>query len=287
MLSTFGKVLAQRTQLQPTSLRSSAVGQVGQANRDWLILTSRFRRRAAAQKSYDARVPAPPTAQSPMPRRLPRPSVLCSALACLGCDATLDPVGAALSDAPSSFTIEAEDYTALDARDEASNFVVVDTEHEASADDPDASHLAGASGGSYLEALPDTFTEETEATAGVDFFRQPGAGCTLTYRVDFGREGRYFVWLRAYAGGGKDNTAFIGIDGAWNPVPAQVCGAAGWDWTSALRDEAAGGTCSETERAWLDVEAAGPHNVQVSLREDGFELDQLFLTLDPDVAPEP
>jgi len=228
-------------------------------------------------------VPAPP---SLTPRWIPRPSALYSLLVCLGCDATLDPVGAAVADLPKSFIIEAEDYTALEPRDDASNFVVVDTAHEIRAGDPDASHLSGASGGSYLEALPDTFTQVGEDTAGT-FFRQPGAGCTLTYRVDFARAGRYVLWLRAYAGGGKDNSAFVGLGGAWNPVPVQVCGAPGWTWTSALRDEAASGICSETERAWLEVEAPGPHNVQVSLREDGFELDQLLLTLDHDLVPGP
>jgi hypothetical protein len=182
--------------------------------------------------------------------------------------------------------VEAEDYTALDPREGGANFELVTSESPGAPEpDPDEPHTGGASGGAYLEGLPDTFTSDPEAIPNVNFFREPGAGCTLTYRVTFARAGRYFLWLRAFGGGPKDNTIFYGIDGAWKQAPVQVCGSARWRWTNSLRDEEAGGICSMERRAALEVEVAGAHNVQLSLREDGFELDQLLLTDDADFVP--
>ncbi len=221
-----------------------------------------------------------------MMRPISRASVALIALSWLGCDASLDPVGG-VADPPITLQLEAEDYALLEARAGASNFTLIDEDAAQASDDPDAPHLEGTSGRGYLEALPDTFTADGEQVPGVNFTAQAGAGCTLTYRVNFHIGGLYFVWLRAYGGGAKDNSAFVGLNGSWNQTPVQVCGPPRWTWTSALRDEAAGGICSAEERASLQVDVAGMHNVQVSFREDGFELDQLLLTLDPNLVPTP
>ena len=82
--------------------------------------------------------------------------------------------------------------------------------------DGDPAHVAGASGGGYLEILPDTRrTHDDKLIKGENFSPEPGKMAVLSYKVHFANAGRYYVWVRAYSTGTEDNGLHVGIDGTW------------------------------------------------------------------------
>lgn len=161
--------------------------------------------------------------------------------------------------------------------------------------DPDPSHVAGASGGAYVEVLPDTrVTHDDKLSKGVNFAPLGGQAAILHYRVHFSTPGRYYVWVRAYSTGSEDNGLHVGIDGQWpeSGQRMQWCeGKQSWWWESRQRTEQ--NHCGEFHKVFLDVRRAGVHEVMFSMREDGFEFDKFILTTDrdferpTDVGPEP
>lgn len=149
--------------------------------------------------------------------------------------------------------------------------------------DSDPPHADSASGGVYIEALPDTrSTHDDKLIRGENFSPQPGKMAVLEYDVEFSTPGRYYVWVRAYSTGPEDNGIHVGIDGQWpeSGQRMQWCkGKNAWTWESAQRTEAV--HCGERGKIWIDVPSAGPHTILFSMREDGFEMDQWMLTQDP------
>lgn len=149
--------------------------------------------------------------------------------------------------------------------------------------DPDPPHHMSASGGAYLEGLPDTrVTHDDPLRSGVSFYNQGGVGPTLTYRVRFNTPGRYYVHVRAYSTGTEDNGVHVGIDGDWPNSGRRIQWCRGknrWTWSSAQRDSG-GSACGVEHTIWIEVETAGEHQIQLSMREDGFEMDRVLLTTD-------
>ncbi len=145
--------------------------------------------------------------------------------------------------------------------------------------DGDPSHIGGASGGAYLEALPDTRrTHGDPLVNGENFFPEPGKAAILSYRIHFGSPGRYYVWVRAYSTGTEDNGLHVGLNGQWpaSGQRMQWCdGKDSWRWESKQRTEQE--HCGVPHAIYLDIPASGEHIVQFSLREDGFEFDKFIL----------
>ncbi|MEM6770089.1 MAG: hypothetical protein AAF597_05845, partial [Bacteroidota bacterium] len=82
--------------------------------------------------------------------------------------------------------------------------------------DPDPNHAATASGGAYLEALPDTrVTHDDELIVGTNFSNEPGKIAIIGYPIRFTTPGRYFVWVRAYSTGTEDNGIHVGLNFEW------------------------------------------------------------------------
>ena len=152
--------------------------------------------------------------------------------------------------------------------------------------DGDPPHLAGASGGAYLEILPDTRrTHAEKLLKGKNFSPLPGKMAVLHYRVKFERAGRYYVWVRAYSTGTEDNGLHVGINGTWpaSGQRLQWCkGKNSWWWESRQRTEKE--HCGEPHKIFLDVPHAGTHVIQFSMREDGFEFDKWLMTTDRGLA---
>ena len=148
--------------------------------------------------------------------------------------------------------------------------------------DGDDSHAASASGGAYLEVLPDTRrTHSDKLVAGENFSNTPGEMAVLSYTVKINNPGRYYVWVRAYSTGTEDNGVHVGLDGAWpeSGRRMQWCeGKNGWRWESKQRT--ATQHCGEPGKIYLDIEAPGEHQILFSMREDGFEFDKWILTRD-------
>src|SRR5690606_31279278 len=135
------------------------------------------------------------------------------------------------------------------------------------------------SGGAYLEILPDTrATHHDRLIRGENFSVEPGAMAVLSYKVHFASAGRYQVWARVYSTGGEDNGMHFGLNGEWPESGKrwQTTKKHAWSWDNRqrTRDVHSG----IPGQLYLDVPSAGEHVVQVSMREDGVELDKTLLT---------
>ena len=107
--------------------------------------------------------------------------------------------------------------------------------------DGDPPHVGGASGGAYLEVLPDTRrTHDDKLIAGENFSNQPGKLAVLHYQVHFSTPGRYYVWVRAHSTTSEDNGLHVGIDGTWPDSGQRLQWCAGkrtWRWESKQRTQ--------------------------------------------------
>ncbi len=179
--------------------------------------------------------------------------------------------------------VEAEDFN-TGTNDE--RWVVTDASTPAVEPDPDGNHSDTASGGVYLEVLPDR--RVTHDDPGV--FNQPdgtiwsaGNGPKVSYTVTFPEEGRYYVHALVFTTGTEDNGVHVGLNGAWpaSGHAMQFCTSnlRAWAWGSAQRDSG-GKSCGISHTIYLDVPTAGDHTVMFSAREDGFELDRFALIKD-------
>lgn len=153
---------------------------------------------------------------------------------------------------------------------------------------PDSSHAGTASGGAYIEVLPDTRRTHDDALIhGENFANQGGTLAVVHYRVRITTVGRYHVWVRAYSTGTEDNGVHVGLDGKWPETGARMqwCeGKNSWRWESSQRTEQK--HCGEPGKIWLDIEQAGEHTISFSMREDGFEIDKWLISRDATFRPE-
>jgi hypothetical protein len=152
--------------------------------------------------------------------------------------------------------------------------------------DGDESHADSASGGAYIEILPDTRRNHSNKLIHAEnFSNQPGKLAVLVYPVQFNTAGRYYVWVRAYSTGSEDNGLHVGLDGTWpeSGQRLQWCEAKNsWRWESMQRTEAE--HCGEPDKIYLDIEQPGLHTIEFSMREDGFEFDKWLMTKDRNFA---
>jgi hypothetical protein len=137
----------------------------------------------------------------------------------------------------------------------------------------------GASGGKYVQALPDTrTTHDDKLVTGENFSNRPGEMAVLSYRVKFPSPGRYAVWVSAYSTGTEDNSIHAGLNGAWPESGARMQWCEGKNkWTWASKQRTADEHCGVEGKIWLDVPSAGEHTVEFSMREDGFRFDRFRL----------
>jgi hypothetical protein len=146
--------------------------------------------------------------------------------------------------------------------------------------DPDDRHVDGASGGKYVECLPDTrTTHDDKLTAGENFSNKAGEMAILHYKVYINNPGKYYVWVRAFSTGTEDNGIHVGIDGEWpaSGQRLQWCeGKNEWTWESKQRTQDV--HCGEPKLIHLEIDKPGEHEIQFSMREDGFEFDKFVLT---------
>ena len=180
--------------------------------------------------------------------------------------------------------VEAEHFHHQSLDDLRRWYVISAKHHPGAAPDGDPAHLEGASGGAYLEALPDTRrTHEDKLIVGENFSNEAGKLAVLHYRVHFTNPGRYYVWVRAYSTGSEDNGIHVGLNGKWpaSGQRMQWCeGRHEWRWENAQRTK--DHHCGVPGQIWLDIETPGVHEIQFSLREDGFEFDKLSLSIRPE-----
>lgn len=174
--------------------------------------------------------------------------------------------------------VEAEHFV-LQSKDEVRKWYVIDESFRSDLEDNDPVHAKSASGGKYLEILPDTrSTHDDKLLHGENFSNAPGKSGVLTYKIFFNTPGKYYVWVRAYSTGTEDNGIHVGLDNEWpeSGQRMQWCeGKNQWTWASQRRTQEV--HCGEEKLIYLDIKTKGLHTVHFSMREDGFEFDKFVL----------
>ncbi len=154
--------------------------------------------------------------------------------------------------------------------------------------DADPDHLEGASNGAYIEVLPDTrHTHDDKLINGENFSDIPGEMAILHYNVYFNNPGRYYVWIRAYSTNSEDDSVHLGFDGEWpeSGMRWRTTIDHEWAWQNKRRYP------PEAKKhgslvSWLDVNEPGHRVLQISMREDGAELDKVILASDENFVPD-
>lgn len=182
--------------------------------------------------------------------------------------------------------VEAEHFSVQTETDVRKWYVTSVAQKPQASPDGDESHETSASGGAYIEILPDTQRNNSnKLIRGENFSNEPGKMAVLVYPVQFNTTGRYYVWVRAYSTGSEDNGLHAGLDGTWpeSGQRLQWCEAKNsWRWESKQRTEAE--HCGEPYKIYLDIEQPGLHTIEFSMREDGFEFDKWLMTKDRNFA---
>lgn len=198
-----------------------------------------------------------------------------------------DDVNSSIRTADTTIAIEAESFVSQHLDQKRRWLVFNKNSRPHNYPDADSMHLKDASGGSYIEVLPDTRVNHNEPLVRQENFTNlAGSVAVLSYPTYFAQAGTYYVWARAFSSGSEDNGVHFGLNGIW-PETAQrlqFCkGKYKWSWSSAQRTT--DNHCGVPQTITLEVPSAGVHNVMVSMREDGFELDKIVLTTDKGYQP--
>ncbi len=153
--------------------------------------------------------------------------------------------------------------------------------------DGDPSHIAGASGGAYVEVLPDTRrSHDDRLIRGENFSNEAGKMAILTYHIHFDETGWYRIWGRAFSTNTEDNGFHVGLNGEW-PASGQrwqTVTKRRWHWES--RQRTAEVHVGVPDKLWLDIDHPGDHLIEIAMREDGIELDKFVFAKDFDFTPE-
>jgi hypothetical protein len=173
--------------------------------------------------------------------------------------------------------VEAEDFI-KQTHDDIRRWYVINDENVNEV--ADTNLLEGASGGAYIQILPDTrVTHDDPLIVGENFTNEPGKMAIIYYRVYIENPGRYYVWARTNSRGTEDNGVHVGLNGRWpeSGQRMQWCeGKLEWTWTSRQRTNEV--HCGEERLLYLGIGKPGEHEIMFSMREDGFTMDQWAMT---------
>jgi hypothetical protein len=99
----------------------------------------------------------------------------------------------------------------------------------------------------------------------------------LDFKVNFVKTGVHHVWVRGIGANGSDDSCHVGLDGAEvSTADALSSFGTGWTWSRA---------CMDGTSATLNIATPGVHTINVWMREDGFVIDKLLLSVNVNYAP--
>ena len=183
--------------------------------------------------------------------------------------------------------IEAEHFFEQSAKDRRAWYLTTKETTPSVEPDGDKTHIGGASGGAYLELLPDTRrSHDDKLIQGENFVNDAGKMAILSYKIHFNTPGTYWLWARAFTTTSEDNGLHFGIDGTW-PATAQrwqTVTRNRWHWESKQRTETV--HTGVPDILTLEVKEPGQHTIHVCMREDGIELDRILLVNRKEYRPE-
>lgn len=183
--------------------------------------------------------------------------------------------------------VEAEHFYKQELTDKRAWYITSSKKAPDVKPDADESHVAGASGGAYVEILPDTRTNHDEKLIqGENFTDKAGLMAILRYKVHINNPGRYYVWVRSHSTGSEDNGVHVGLNGQWPESGKrwQTVKKNNWAWECKQRTPQV--HTGVPMQLFLDIEKAGEHEISFSMREDGFEMDKFVLASDKNFKPE-
>jgi len=96
----------------------------------------------------------------------------------------------------------------------------------------------------------------------------------LQYTVNFTTAVTHYVWIRAYASNGNDNSIHAGLDGTTNTAAAITLVSSqygAWNWTT--------NRSGFTVRPTVPVSSTGLHTFSLWMREDGMRVDRVVLSV--------
>lgn len=166
----------------------------------------------------------------------------------------------AATEARGLVALEAEDFTTNTSR------TVSSTAYSWAA----FSDIGGYSGAGFMEATPNDGA--TVATTPLNVSPE------LQYSITFASPGTYHVWLRGYADTTETVSAYVGLDGTGPAAQIDLPKTGAWSWSST----SAGSSAPVT----VTVGTAGPHTLNVWMRDAGFVLDKIVLSRNPNFSPE-
>ncbi len=134
---------------------------------------------------------------------------------------------------------------------------------------------AGYSGDGAMQALPGDAPDVNKGGGPVD--NSP----RMDYKVRFLRTGTHYVWVRGYAPNSStaspstaNDSCFVGLDG--NFVPTAITG---------FPDTSANPAYTWSTTTFTLVPSVGYHFVTVWMRENGFSIDKVVITSNPNYIP--
>ena len=183
--------------------------------------------------------------------------------------------------------VEAEEYNSQSLTDKRKWYELSENSIRTPGPDPDSNHSSSASGGKYMEILPDTRVTHDDLMNSNNFNGEPGQNAIISYKTYFNTPGRYYVWARCYSTGTEDNGIHIGINGTWPESGKRIQWCEGknrWTWSNKQRTEDQ--HCGLPFQIYLDIPEPGFYKIAFSMREDGFELDKWIMTNDRAFIPD-
>ena len=183
-------------------------------------------------------------------------------------------------DLPISWVAESQDNVARFIQSTAPNNLLVVEAENFSTNTPQGAHswvqrgVNAASQNLLMEATPDSGTNNS-TTYAVDSPR-------LDFEVSFVTTGIHYVWVRGFSSGLGSDSMHVGLDGVDLLSARRVD-----DFTLDILDWSGDIQVAQgvLQRATIDVVGLGAHTLNVWMREDGFQIDKLFLTTDPNFVP--
>jgi hypothetical protein len=99
----------------------------------------------------------------------------------------------------------------------------------------------------------------------------------LDFKINFVKTGTHHVWVRGIGTNGSNDSCHVGLDGVETPSADAISSfGTGWTWSRATMDGAS---------ATINVATPGVHTVNIWMREDGFIVDKLLITVNVNYAP--
>lgn len=187
--------------------------------------------------------------------------------------------GPVFGEADGVVAVEAEAFFKQERTDVRAWYLVTEDHTPEVAPDPDPSHVEGASGGAYLEVLPDTRTShDDELKRGENFTNKPGDVAVLHYRVKVDTPGRWYVWARIYSTNSEDNSLHVGLNGEWPDSGQRMQWTAKNHWVWGAKQRTNENHEGVPHLLYLDIEEPGEHIISFSMREDGADFDKWMMT---------